>query len=46
MGKVAFIFALAVVTTLVGGCLFLAYWNPHVSQTRVEKVLPDTRFPR
>jgi len=46
MGKATFIFLLAIVIMFVSGSLFLAYWSPHVTQTRVEKVLPDSRFPR
>ena len=36
------VFGLAV----LGGCLFLAYWDFPVRSTAVEKVLPDARFPK
>ena len=29
-----------------GGWLYLAYWNFPVASTRVEKVLPNARFPK
>ena len=46
MGKVTLFLVVAVVLAVVGGCLFLAYWDIPVPSTQVEKVLPDARFPK
>ena len=38
--------ATALVLAVVGGCLFLAFANFTTPSTKVEKVLPDARFPK
>ena len=46
MGKVFLALAALILLVIIGGGLFLAY-SPHtVSPQKVEKVLPDARFPR
>ena len=46
MGKVTLLLVMVVLLAVVGGCLFLAYWDIPVRSTQVEKVLPDARFPK
>jgi len=46
MGKATIVLVLAAVLLVVGGCLFLAYWDIPAPSTPVEKVLPDARFPK
>jgi hypothetical protein len=46
MGKVTLVLIVAMVLAVIGGCLFLAYWDIPVPSTQVEKVLPDARFPK
>ena len=46
MGRVALVLGILVILAVIGGGIFLAYWDFPVSTTRVEKVLPDARFPR
>ena len=36
----------AVVTLIVGGAVFLATWDMPSPVNKVEKVIPDGRFPR
>ena len=40
------VFVMVVLLVVVGGCLFLAYWDIKVPRAQVEKVLPDARFPK
>jgi hypothetical protein len=46
MGRVTLVFVMVVLLVVVGGCLFLAYWDFKVPRAQVEKVLPDARFPK
>lgn len=46
MTRVLILLVIVGVLAVVGGFLFLAYWNFPVHSTMVEKVLPDARFPK
>jgi hypothetical protein len=46
MGKVLLVLALIVVIGLLGGGAFLAFWDIPAPTAKVEKVLPDARFPK
>jgi len=46
MGKVLLVVTLIVVIGLLGGGLFLAFWDIPAPTAKVEKVLPDARFPK
>ena len=46
MGKLALIFAALVVVIVIGGGAFLMLWDIPAPTARVEKVIPDARFPR
>jgi hypothetical protein len=46
MNRLALIAAAAVVVVLVGGAIFLATWDIPPPSAKVEKVLPNDRFPR
>ena len=46
MGRVTLLVVIVFVVAVLGGCLFLAYWDIPVPSMRVEKVLPDARFPK
>jgi hypothetical protein len=46
MGRFLLIVVALVVVILVGGTVFLMFWNIPAPTTHVEKVIPDARFPR
>ena len=46
MNKLILIFVAAVVVIILGGGAFLMLWNIPAPTARVEKVIPDARFPR
>ena len=46
MGRFLLIIVALIVIILVGGTVFLMVWNIPAPTTRVEKVIPDARFPR
>jgi hypothetical protein len=46
MGRIVILLAIVLVLAIVAGGLFLAFGNFPVPSTRVEKVLPDARFPK
>jgi carbon starvation protein CstA len=46
MGKVFLALAVLIILVIVGGGLFLAYAPAMTPTQKVEKVLPDARFPR
>jgi hypothetical protein len=46
MGKVTFTLLFVIVLAIAAGCLYLAYGDFPAPSARVEKVLPDSRFPR
>ncbi len=43
---IVLIIVLLFIVVVVGGGLFLAYGDFPVPSTRVEKVIPDARFPK
>jgi hypothetical protein len=46
MNRLLLIFVAVVAVIVIGGGAFLMLWNPPAPTARVEKVLPDARFPR
>jgi hypothetical protein len=46
MGRFFLIAAALLVVILIGGTVFLMVWNIPAPTARVEKVIPDARFPR
>lgn len=46
MGKLLLILAAVVVVIILGGGAFLMVWDIPAPTARVEKVIPDARFPR
>ncbi len=46
MGKLLAAFFLLLLVGLLGGGVFLAMWEIPAPSTRVERVIPDDRFPR
>ena len=46
MGKVTVAFVIVIALLLLGGVAFLALWNPPPPSAPIQKVIPDTRFPR
>jgi Flp pilus assembly protein CpaB len=46
MGKATIILIAILVAAIAAGCVALAYWDFPAPSARVEKVLPDARFPK
>ena len=46
MAKLTLIVVMVVMLMVLGGVIFLAYWDFPAPTTKVEKVLPDARFPK
>ncbi|WP_192884606.1 hypothetical protein [Paramagnetospirillum kuznetsovii] len=46
MTKFAVVSVLALLIVVVGGALFLSSWDPPPPSAKVEKVVPDAKFPR
>ncbi len=46
MGKLTIWFVAVIVLLALGGAVFLALWNPPPPSAPVQKVLPDSRFPK
>jgi hypothetical protein len=46
MKKLSMILVALLIVLIVGAGVFLATWNIPAPVTKVEKVLPDDRFPR
>jgi flagellar basal body-associated protein FliL len=46
MGRILVIVILVVVVGLICGGVFLAFWDIPAPTEKVEKVLPDARFPK
>tara|TARA_A100001037_G_scaffold303478_1_gene337591 strand:- start:5593 stop:5733 length:141 start_codon:yes stop_codon:yes gene_type:complete len=46
MSKAPYIVLIIMLLAVVGGAVFLATWDIPPPSERVEKVLPDDRFPR
>ena len=45
MGRLAIVVIVVVALIVLGGGLFLAFWQPPVPAAPVEKVLSNARFP-
>ena len=46
MGRITISLVIVLVLAVLGGCLFLAFWDFPAPSIPVEKVLPDARFPK
>jgi hypothetical protein len=46
MGRIVILLAMVLVLAVFAGGLYLAFGNFPVPSNRVEKVLPDARFPK
>ncbi|HVJ54128.1 MAG TPA: hypothetical protein VM689_16795 [Aliidongia sp.] len=46
MGRIVLALVLVLVVCLIGGFAFLAFWDVPAPVEKVEKVLPDARFPK
>jgi hypothetical protein len=46
MGRVTIVLIAILVLAIAGGFVVLAYWDFPAPSARVEKVLPDARFPK
>jgi hypothetical protein len=46
MNRFLLIFLALIILVLVGGTVFLMVWDIPAPTARVEKVIPDARFPR
>jgi len=46
MGKLLLSVFTLILIGLAGGALFLTYWDIPAPTTKVEKTLPDARFPK
>jgi len=46
MGKLLLTAIALLVVIVVGGGVFLMFWNIPAPSARIEKVIPDARFPR
>lgn len=46
MARLYLIVAALVVVVLAGGTAYLMVWNIPAPKARIEKVIPDARFPR
>jgi hypothetical protein len=46
MSTILLVLVAAVVVIVIGGGAFLMLWNIPAPTARVEKVIPDARFPR
>ncbi len=46
MSKLSRIVLVLVAILLAGGSIYLAAWDPPAPSSRVEKVVPNDRFPR
>ena len=46
MGKVAIVLIAVLVVAVAGGLVALSYWDIPAPTSRVDKVLPDARFPK
>ena len=46
MRRIVILLAIVLALAIFAGCLFLAFGNFPVPSTRIEKVLPDARFPK
>ena len=46
MARLTISLVIVLVLAVLGGCFYLAFGNFPVPPARVEKVLPDARFPK
>ncbi|BAE52731.1 hypothetical protein amb3927 [Paramagnetospirillum magneticum AMB-1] len=46
MNKIAGLLVALLLAVIVGGGLFLSTWDPPPPSAKIEKVIPDARFPR
>ena len=46
MGRIVILLAIVLTLVIAVGCLYLAFGNFPVPSNRIEKVLPDARFPK
>jgi hypothetical protein len=46
MGRVTIVLIAVLVLAIAAGVVALAYWDFPAPSSRVEKVLPDARFPK
>lgn len=46
MSKLSRVFLIVLAILLAGGSIYLAAWDPPAPSSRVEKVVPNDRFPR
>jgi hypothetical protein len=46
MARVTISLVIVLVLAVLAGCFYLAFGNFPVAPTRVEKALPDARFPK
>lgn len=46
MGRVLLVVALIGIVGLIGAGAFLAFWDIPAPTAKVEKILPDARFPK
>jgi hypothetical protein len=46
MGRIVILLAIVLALAIFAGSLFLAFGNFSAPSTRIEKVLPDARFPK
>ena len=46
MRRIVILLAIVLVLAISAGCLYLAFGNFPIPSNRVEKVLPDARFPK
>ena len=46
MGRIVILLAMVLGLVILAGCLYLAFGNFPAPSNRIEKVLPDARFPK
>lgn len=46
MSKLSRVFLVLIAVLVAGGSIYLAAWDPPAPSSRVEKVVPNDRFPR
>jgi hypothetical protein len=46
MSKLSRVLLVLVAVVVTGGSIYLAAWDPPAPSSRVEKVVPNDRFPR
>ena len=46
MSRIAILLVVALLVVVAGGALLLSSWDPPAPSAKVEKVVPDEKFPR